>query len=242
MLIACCRSVSIFSLALICALPVVAHPGDILATLQSPTKSPRDLAFDGARLWLLDDEARVLYKLDPATGEVLATEAIASECPQGITWAQDRLWISDEAAGNLMRLSPDLRTTDAACTAPGIGPSTAPHRLGGLAFDGVLLWSGAIAGWSSRMNQVDPETGDVVRFHFTKGRPEGIEIAGRRLWSATDNSGHRLGSIYEYDAETGLYVTQFDTPGNYPAGIAFDGEALWCVDRESLTIHRLSLH
>ena len=56
-----------------------------------------------------------------------------------------------------------------------------------IAWDGEYLWSGCIAGWSSRVNQVDPRTGQVHRFHFTKGVPDAVESNGQFLWTASHN-------------------------------------------------------
>ena len=237
MLVASRRCVLALFLLAGCAIPAAAVPGEILASFRAPGTAPRDLAFDGTFLWLLDDEARTLYQLDPATGTVRGTHALSAAHPQGITWAAGRLWIADEATGSIMRVAQNFRTVETTVAAPG-----AHLRLGGLADDGATLWSGTIAGWSSRVNQVDPQTGAVLRSYFTKGFPEAVEITGQRLWSATHNGGHRTGLIYEYDQATGLHVAQFDAPGDYPVGLAFDGEALWCVDRENLTVYRLALN
>lgn len=242
MLIYSRRSLLVFLLLISGFIRASAAPGEILASFPVPGDAPRDLAFDGTSLWLLDDEAHAFYRLDPATGQVLESRTLADADPQGIAWLEGRLWLTDAAQGTLVRLAPDLRTVETTLAAPGIGETGSPFRPGGLASDGAMLWSGAIAGWSSRMNRIDPITGTVERFYFSKGFPEAVEISGTRLWSATHNGDRRAGLVYEYDAQTGLYVTQFDTPGNRPVGLAYDGEALWCVDREDLTIYRLALN
>lgn len=242
MLVSSRRFLCVFLLLLSGVSSAEAGPGEILAVYPAPGGAPRDLAFQDASLWLLDDEARTLYQLDPATGHVLSERPLTAADPQGITWAAGRLWVTDAADGMIRRLTSDGNTFDTEVPAPGIGEMGASFRPGGLASDGATLWSGAIAGWSSRMNQLDPATGEVQRFYFSKGFPEAVEIAGTRLWSATHNGGHRAGLIYEYDARTGLHVGQFDAPGDDPVGLAYDGTALWCVDRESRTLYRLALN
>ena len=214
----------------------LAAPGDVLASFPSPGSGPRDLAWDGAHLWLLDDELNVLYKLDPESGEVRSEISTEPFHARAVTWAAGRLWVSNTATRRLQQLDPDLQAVERELEAPGIPRTTSSFELGGLAWDGTHLWSGCVAGWSSRVSQVDPRSGEVERFFFTKGCPDAVESDGDRLWTATHNRGIRRGLIYQYDYETGRHVSQFDAPGDEPVGLAFDGTCLWWVDRQTLMI------
>lgn len=219
----------------------IAAPGEVLASFPSPGPGPRDLAWDGTHLWLLDDELNTLYKLDPESGQVRAEISAEAFQACALTWADEMLWVSNAETQRLQQLDLELGTVERELDAPGIPRTTSSFQLDGLAWDGTHLWSGCVAGWSSRISQVDPQSGEIQRFIFTKGYPNAVETNGRLLWTATHNRGHRRGLIYQYDYETGQYLTQFDTPGDEPVGLAFDGQHLWCVDRQTLTIYRIAL-
>jgi len=170
----------------------------------------------------------------------LASFAAGDVRPAGLTWDGTHLWISLDGSSSLHRI--DLAGSSlAAVDAPPLHTAGRRPCLSGLAWDGGFLWCGQVAGWSSRMVQVDPRDGSVVRFHFTKGVPRGLATDGVLLWSVTDNGGLRSGIVYAYRFSDGRYVSQFDTPGETPAGLAFDGRCLWSADRGTGGIYRLEV-
>jgi streptogramin lyase len=216
------------------------QPGDILLQFQSPGSSPCDLAWDGTHLWLADDGTGMIYKLDPADGGVLASFTAPGLEPRGLVWDGKQLWHTDNAARKFYTLD---RSTGATQTSMDVKVAQTSQRLpelGGLTWDGHHLWQGMVNGWSSRMNQVDPRDGSITRSVFTMGYPRALATDGTFIWNATDNDGRRLGIIYKYKLSDGLFVSQFDTPGFYPSGLAFDGQCLWCVDRATKTVYKLA--
>ena len=233
----------ILTLAMLCSvLPSrgLAKPGDVVLSFPSPGPSPQDLAWDGKYLWIVDDSTDKIYKLDPSDGKVLLSfPSIGSE-PKGLTWDGKYLWNSDNFSHKTYKLDSAKGTMVSIIDAPVMKVKRGISPLGGLAWDGNYLWSGWVAGWSSRMNQVNPKDGSIKKFYFSKGFPRALASDGKFLWSATDNAGIRLGIIYQYNLSDGLYVSHFDTPGFYPTGIAFDGQHLWCVDKETKRIYKLA--
>lgn len=215
-------------------------PGQILTQFAAPGPSPVGLAFDGKHLWVGDDQTDKLYQLDPQTGKVLATLDAPGGELRGLAFDGQNLWTSDNASRRLVRLDRSQGRVLARIAAPVLPLRNQPQELGGLCWDGKHLWSGIVAGFSSRMNQVDPQTGAVRKFYFTKGYPRALACDGTYLWNATDNAGRRAGLIYRYRLSDGLFVSQLDTPGDWPSGLAVDGKSLWVVDRETKQIYRLA--
>ena len=215
-------------------------PGDVILKFTSPGSNPSGLAWDGTHLWLADDGTNTIYKLDPTDGRVLSSFKSPGSSPRGLVWDGNHLWHADNATRKVHQLD---RATGAALSAIG-EPATPPKarlpELGGLTWDGRHLWCGTVDGWSSRMNEMDPKDGSTKRFFFTKGYPRALATDGTFIWNATDNEGHRVGIVYKYNLSDGLFVSQFDTPGFYPTGLAFDGQNLWCVDRVTKTIYKLA--
>jgi sugar lactone lactonase YvrE len=179
--------------------------------------------------------------LDTQTGQVLRKTTLTLAEPRGVASDGSNLWVSDQAERMMHRLDRLGAPTDIAVAAPGTSDGPAASQLSGLAWDGTHLWTGTIAGWSSRIEQCDPATGEVVRGHFSIGYPVALETDGQHLWSATFSAAGDPGRIFQYDFATGAYLSHFDTPGLRPAGLAWDGTALWCVDSDSRTIFQLSL-
>ena len=215
-------------------------PGDIILQFPSPASSPSGLAWDGTHLWLADEGTDTIYELDPSNGSVLSSFKSPGSELRGLVWDGEHLWHSDNTTRHLCKLDRATGAVLSAIDAPATHATTRVPELGGLTWDGKHLVCGTGDGWSSRMNELDPNNGSLQRFFFTKGYPRALATNGTFIWNATDNDGRRLGIVYKYNLSDGLYVSQFDTPGLYPTGLAWDGESLWCVDRETKTIYKLA--
>ena len=216
------------------------QPGDILLQFPSPGTSPCGLTWDGTHLWLADDGTDTIYKLDPSNGSVLSSFKSPGASPRGLVWDGTHLWHADNATRKLHQLDRTTGAEASGINAPVTDTQPRVAELGGLTWDGRHLWYGTVNGWSSKMNRIDPSKVSVERFFFTKGYPRALATDGTFIWNATDNGGRRIGLVYKYNLSDGLFVSQFDTPGFYPTGLAFDGQSLWLVDRETKTIYKLA--
>ncbi len=239
-------AMTVFIIALIVMPPDqgFAKAGDVIAQIGSPCPKPQDLAWDGQHLWVLDGRTNRIYKVDPKDGAVISEMDAVVARPVGVAWDGGRLWISDEENKTIARVETEKGTLSRIMNAPVVmvHPNQQEKiQLSGLAWDGKHLWSGCIAGWSSRVYRVDAADGAVGKFFFTLGAPNAVEAGGGSLWTASNNRGRRPGVIYQYEADGSALVGQFDAPGNYPSGLAYDGEHLWYADEETNTIYKLSL-
>jgi streptogramin lyase len=212
-----------------------------LVQIGAPGPGPRDLAWDGSYLWNVDDITDMVYKLNPVSGEVVHSFPAPGPEPRGLTWDGSSLWVSDDSTKMIYMINPSTGEVMDFFDAPLLEPTGESPPLGGLSWDGTYLWSGFSAGFSSRMNQVVPGSGEVLQFQFTRGYPQSLASDGTTIWNATDNGGLRTGLLYEYDIATGNRVTDYELPCFFPAGLAFDGQFMWCVDRIDLTIYKLSI-
>ena len=215
-------------------------PGEVILKFPAPGSSPSGLAWDGTHLWLADDGTDTIYQLDPTDGRVLSSFKSPGSSPRGLVWDGKNLWHADNATRQVHRLDRATGTALSALDEPATPANARRPELGGLTWDGRHLWCGTVDGWSSRMNEMDQADGSTARFFFTKGYPRALATDGTFIWNATDNEGHRVGLVYKYRLSDGLFVSQFDTPGFYPAGLAWDGHYLWCVDRGTKTIYKLA--
>ena len=178
-----------------------------------------DITWDGEHLWsTMSDPVNGLmtYELDPSDGSVISSFQFPAVVPGtsrvgGHAWDGTHLWTSDNSTLRIYKLDPEAGTVLGTLAAPVTRDDGAAPELGGLAWDGEHLWCGTIAGWSSRMIEVDPADGSVGRSYFTKGYPRALESDGTFIWNATDNRGRRSGIVYKYRLSDGMYVSQFDT-------------------------------
>ena len=128
------------------------------------------------------------------------------------------------------------------------GPATQITRQGGLApqesWDGRHLWTAISAGFSSSLNQVNPDNGEIVRSIFADCDPRGIASDGGTLWTLCYNGPHRPSKIDrrpvsgpEHEMLRRREFIQ-DAQLDDPRGLAFDGDHLWVLDRRDKRIHR----
>ena len=223
-----------------------ADPGDVLKRIPSPCENPAGIAWGDGGIWIVDAATATLYRISPESGAVLHEEKLDSAGPAGIAWDGKALWISDDETKRISSLEPrgergsQSRSIDA--------PVVKVHRdqnedvsVRGLAWSGTHLWSGCIAGWSSRISKIDPETGTVEMFFFTRGIPSAVEAAEGVVWYATPTDGESPGVVFTYDPASGKLTGTFAAPGRSPSGLAFDGECLWYADADTDEILRLAL-
>jgi sugar lactone lactonase YvrE len=218
-----------------------AAPGTVLQQFAAPGDSPQGLAWDGQHLWLIDAKSKRLYQLDPVNGKVLSSTDAPGARPMALAWDGQQLWTVDQAERKLYRVDASVGQAQPAFDAPQLEFRGQPAPLGGMTFDGQHLWIGTVAGWSSRMNQIDPADGSVTKWYFSKGYPRALTCDGIHLWSASDSGGIRSGILYQYHLSDGVCVSQMDAPGNSPVGLAHDGRHLWYLDGETRNVYKLAV-
>jgi hypothetical protein len=83
--------------------------------------------------------------------------------------------------------------------------------------------------------------GNVIREeNFTGTLDRGLACDGEFLWSCGDDQeGGSL--LYKIHPDSGTVEDAFPTSGHRPTGIAWDGESLWVVDRDSARLDRFDI-
>lgn len=223
---------------------VYTHMPRMEFSIPLPSVKAEGLAWDGKRLWVVDEVSKKIRGLDPLSGAVVRTLDIDIKKPKGLTFDGERIWIADEETMKITAINP--RNGQVVRSIPIIIPRGKGFRsLEGITWDGHYLWTAIYAGFSSSYNQVDPEDGKIIKSIYADCNPRGIASDGKYLWSICYNGKDfppkiDRRSIQGKEHEI-LRSRKFiaDIEGKKPAALAYDGQYLWYTDSQSGRVLRL---
>jgi len=152
--------------------------------------------------------------------------------PNGLQAAEDGLWVIDQADNHLYKLGYDDGSTLADLP-------TKTYKSSGVTLGGAYIWVASTHNY--RIYKL-ADDGGTVGFYEPPGaserdpravgpdnlRPHGMEWVDGKLWVSVKPANRN----YLLDPETMEVLHSIKTPGPAPHGLAWDGEALWCADRE----------
>lgn len=174
-----------------------------------------------------------------------ASFAVELENPSAAAWAEDDLWILDSTTNRIHQVDPTNGTEIRSIPAP------KPDVEGmwsyeGITWDGEYLWVAYFAGFSSRLVQVDIETGEEVASLFADAHPRGIYSDGTHLWVLCYN-GESASPVVDQrilDDDVQKAITSRSFLGTVgvanPRGLAFDGEMFLTIDIETSSVKSFS--
>ena len=138
-----------------------------------PNASPAGIAIGEGAVWVSDNEANDLVRVDP-TG--LLTPIAVGNGPTGITVGAGGVWVADSLDDAVKRIDPETRSVTA--TIP-VGRSPA-----GVAFGAGSVWV-ANRG-DGTVTRIDPDSDKVQATITVGGSPQALTVAGGKVWVAVD--------------------------------------------------------
>lgn len=209
----------------------------VVTSLRIVEVNPQGVAVVKSSLWLLDARGPQLVQVDPKSGKKLSSVRISVESPRGLTWDGAHFWCGDNKTKTVHQLDTSTGKVVRSLKVPIEGRAEAAI-LEDIAFDRKQLWVAYAAGYSSRIQKIDMQTGEIVQSMFANCHPKGITVDGERLWVVCYNRGQRASvlsvrTIMDDPAKMNASrVFLSKTPGLEPTGVAFDGQHLWLTDKE----------
>ena len=203
------RLLAIATVFVLPSLPLFAHPGKVIRTLNAPGGFCTGLAFDGECLWVADYQADKLFKIDPDTGGIIGSVPSPGFWPMGLAWDGKTLWNVDRKRDKIFQVDPKdgtiLKVIDAPCKEPE-----------GLAWDGKTLWVSEYK--KGKIIKIDLSDGTAVQtLTAPAGYPGGLAFDGMYLWC----SARRKDEVYMIEPASGDVLMILDAdlsvaPENLP--------------------------
>jgi YVTN family beta-propeller protein len=138
-----------------------------------PSASPSGIAIGEGAIWLTDNEADNVVRVDP-TGAL--TPVGVGNGPTGVTVGGGGVWVVDSLDDAVVRIDPDARSAIAKIP---VGRSPA-----GAAFGAGSVWV-ANSG-DGTVTRIDPLTDQVEATIAVGGSPQALTIADGKVWVAVD--------------------------------------------------------
>ena len=138
--------------------------------------TPRAVAIGAGSVWLADDLAGTVTRIDPVSGVVAATITVG-HAPSSLAFGEGALWVADSLDNTVFRID------------PGSNEVSATVRVGGSP-QGIAVGAGAVWVANSRdgtVSRIDPRTNSVTRTIEVGGSPQGLVVAAGKLWVSAQN-------------------------------------------------------
>jgi hypothetical protein len=212
-------------------------------SVSSAIERAEGIASDGKHLWMLDGKKKELSAVDPGTGGVTRTVPTALKQPKGAVYDGKQLWVGDLETKTINAIEPETGRTVKTLKMELPGEKA---LFEGLAWDGKYLWAAYAAGFSSSYQQIDTESGKVVRSIFADCDPRGIASDGEFLYSICYNGPKLPAKIDQrkiLDKEHEMLRSRSfikKLAEKDPSGLAYDGNFLWYLDRASKKAFKFS--
>lgn len=186
-----------------------------------PTKHPAGLAWDGKSLWSVDWFSQSLFVHDGGA-DVRRLTHFTAETPVAVAFGAGSAW-TGLASGVIVKHLPDAKLTPVERYAGTV--------TGGLAWDGLYLWTADAKGRKLQKRILDSRLSVVASYPYPGDEPAGLAWDGRSLWSL-DGPGRQLVRHNLERPDEALErrpLPEYGDGAYRPAGLAWDGARFWTI-------------
>lgn len=206
-----------------------ATTAEVISTVPGPAGYMCGLTWDGTRLWHSDQDAEMIYAVDPREGAVVR-QFPCRQVRADLAFDGTRLLQVGGRPKQLVLVDPT--TGEVVGTKP-VPPASG--RLTGTELGPEGIW--LVLRGPTVVQLRDYASMDVTQEHPALGEsPSGLTYAaGVVVYGDFDD-----GVLRAMDARTGAHLGQVAVPGR-PTGITWDGERLWYCDFPARSFRSLAL-
>ena len=186
------------------------------------TTSPYGGVFDGANVWVANETAGTVSRID-ATTNAVATVTVGSQ-PRNLAFDGANVWVTNWASNTVSKI--DVATSSVVATVVvGANPL-------GITFDGSSIW--VSNNGANSISRINTSTNTVTSTVGVTNDPTGLTFAFGSLWMNRFNSG----KVDRIDPTTGA-ITATINIGNSAIGIASDGTSIWSAASGSGSVAKI---
>ena len=214
----------------------VRHAGKVEIAFKSPNNSkPNGLQATKDGLWIIDQgEGNRAYLVSYSDGKLLRSFATETDRSSGITYVDGTLWIGSTYSREIVHCDALTGKTLDKHFTPGAGviyqmAGDPPARSSPLAkrTPGQARKKAPAQGQNADPSKVGGfQAGQLLGGRALGTGAHGQEVRDGKLWMAVPPA--RM--IFCLDPKTWVVQKRFDTAGNRPHGIGWEGKYLWCTD------------
>ncbi len=176
--------------------------------------APFGVAFDGANIWVANENSDDVTKVRASDGTNLGTFPVG-DLPVRIAFDGANVWVTNFNDDTLSK----LRASD------GVDLGTFPVGDGpfGVAFDGANIW--AVSFHAGTVSKLRASDGADLGSFPVGNQPKGVAFDGANIWVANGLDD----TVSKLRASDGADLGTFSV-GQGPRGVAFDGANIWVTN------------
>ncbi|MGH9305341.1 MAG: hypothetical protein ACRD0I_00420 [Acidimicrobiales bacterium] len=188
---------------------------------------PSALAFGFGHLWVADDSANTVTRVDPTTGLTDGPAIVVGRGPTAVATGDGAVWVVCTPTSSLYRIDP---STQAVVGGP-IPVATDPVAV--VAGDGAV-WVASLAGAS--LTRVDPTLNQADALVPYPAGPVRLALTSSTLWVTGSD-----GTLSRLDPHNGQALAATLALGGSSFGVATDARSAWVSDFLGNQVRRVSI-
>ncbi|TVM03754.1 MAG: hypothetical protein CV087_03320 [Candidatus Brocadia sp. WS118] len=206
------------------------------------------IAWDGKNLFALDGEKKKIHRINPISGQLVQSIVLNQKKLKGLAFDGNALWVADEEERTMIKIDP-VNAMIVKTIPMEIPKDKGFDSIEGIAWDekSKCLWVAIFAGFSSSLNQIDPDTGEIKRSVFADCYPRGIATDGEHLWTICYNRKNYPSRIdkrkiqgSDHEMFRSRALVKKDIKADEPIGLVYDGKRFWYGDRKTKSAIRFT--
>jgi YVTN family beta-propeller protein len=192
--------------------------------LNITTTRPDGIIYDGTSIWVTNDTASTVSRINTSTNAVEATITVGSG-PTQLAFDGTYIWVTNANSNTVSKIN---RTTNTVAATVTVGTSPV-----GIAYDGTSIW---VANFGSRtLSKINPSTNAVGTPVSFSGSPRHMTYANGSLWIGFLNNA----AVMRFNTSTNTSQAVI-TVGNSPYDVLSDGTYIWVANYNSSSVSKIN--